>query len=72
LFVYTTQGWEVQKRTERSFFVDQINMNMISKINFSNLFPVKHKSPVGNESGYYLTPAQALDKKIQQAKANKR
>jgi len=42
---------------------------MISEINFSNLFPTKHKSPVGNESGYYLTPAQALDKKIQQAKA---
>jgi hypothetical protein len=38
-------------------------MNMISKINFSNLFPVKHKSPVGNPDGYYLTPAQALDKK---------
>jgi hypothetical protein len=41
---------------------------MITGINFSNLFPTKHKSPVGNESGYYLTPAQALDKKIQQAK----
>jgi hypothetical protein len=47
----------------RWFFCGQINMNMISKINFSNLFPVKHKSPVGNSDGYYLTPAQALDKK---------
>jgi len=52
-----------QETTVRWFFVGQINMNMISKINFSNLFPVKHKSPVGNPDGYYLTPAQALDKK---------
>jgi hypothetical protein len=45
---------------------------MISGINFSNLFPTKHKSPVGNDSGYYLTPAQAQDKKIQQAKIKAR
>jgi hypothetical protein len=38
---------------------------MISKINFSNLFPVKHKSPVGNSDGYYLTPAPNKKKKKQ-------
>jgi len=42
---------------------------MISGIKFSNLFPTKHQSPVGNDSGYYLTSAQAQDKKVQQAKA---
>jgi len=36
---------------------------MIAGVNFSGLFPVKHKSPIGNDSGYYLTPAQALEKK---------
>jgi hypothetical protein len=36
---------------------------MISGIKFSNLFQVKHNSPIGNDSGYYLTPAQALEKK---------
>jgi hypothetical protein len=43
-------------------------MNMISGIKFSNLFQVKHKSPIGNDSGYYLTPAQALEKKKQNGK----
>ena len=43
---------------------------MITGIKFSNLFPIKHKSPIGNDSGYYLTLTQALDKKIQQDKAN--
>jgi hypothetical protein len=40
-------------------------MNMISKINFSNLVPVKHKSPVGNPDGYYLTPTPDKKKKKQ-------
>jgi hypothetical protein len=33
-----------------------LNMNMISKVNFSGLFPVKHASPVGNNQGYYSAP----------------
>jgi hypothetical protein len=44
---------------------------MISGIKFSDLFPTKHKSPVGNDSGYYLTPAQAqLKKKVKKEKQN--
>jgi hypothetical protein len=42
-------------------------MNMISKINFSNLIPVKHKSPIGNPDGYYLTPTP--DKKKRKNKS---
>jgi hypothetical protein len=51
-----------------------LNIIMISGIKFSGLFPPKHPSPVGNASGYYLTPAEALDKKLkEQAKVqNKR
>jgi hypothetical protein len=43
---------------------------MISEIKFSNLFPAKHQSPIGNPDGYYLTPAQALDKKKKNKKQN--
>lgn len=56
LFVLSTQGWEEQKSAERRFFVDQINITMITGVNFSGLFPVKHKSPIGNPDGYYIHP----------------
>ena len=45
---------------------------MISAIKFSNLFPAKHKSPIGNDSGYYLTPEQAQAVKQQQKQKVKR
>lgn len=47
-------GWEEQKSAARRFFVDQINMTMISRVNFSGFFLPKHVSPVGNSDGYYV------------------
>ena len=41
---------------------------MINEIKFSGLFPPKHPSPIGNASGYYLTPEQALERKQQKEK----
>lgn len=29
---------------------------MITGVNFSGLFPAKHKSPIGNPDGYYVQP----------------
>jgi hypothetical protein len=45
-----------QKSTLRCFFVG-VNTAMISNVNFSRLFPVKHVSPVGNADGYYVVVA---------------
>jgi len=42
-----------QKSTVRCFFVG-VNTVMISTINFSGFFLVKHVSPVGNADGYYV------------------
>jgi hypothetical protein len=36
---------------------------MISGIKFSNLFQTKHKSPIGNADGYYVTSKQTLANK---------
>jgi hypothetical protein len=49
-----SQGWEgkIKKAPKGAFLLD-INIVMISNIKFSNLFPVKHTSPVGNPDGYY-------------------
>jgi hypothetical protein len=51
----TTQGWEGKKAHYGVLFC-WLNIAMIAGINFSRPFPVKHDSPVGNDSGYYLAP----------------
>jgi hypothetical protein len=55
------------RKHRKVLFCWPLNIVMM-KIKFSGLFPPKHKSPIGNDSGYYLTPAQALAQKIQQEK----
>jgi hypothetical protein len=46
----------MQKSPERGFFVDPINIVMITGVKFSGLFPIKHPSPIGNADGYYVQP----------------
>jgi hypothetical protein len=41
------------RKAPQGAFLLAINIVMISGINFSKLFVVKHASPVGNDSGYY-------------------
>ena len=36
-------------------FLLTINIGMITGIKFSNLFPAKHLSPIGNPDGYYTS-----------------
>jgi hypothetical protein len=39
---------------------------MISNVKFSNLFQSKHKSPIGNPDGYYVTTKKTPVKKKKQ------
>jgi hypothetical protein len=44
------------RKAPKGAFLLAINIVMISGINFSKLFLVKHASPIGNDSGYYPAP----------------